>query len=137
VSVEAHARSFDAQSKVLSDVRRFVASEANRLTFSRFADDLQLAVTEACANAIVHSGTDEIRVTVTPLGGCIEITIEDDGIYQRTLPLPELDGQGHRGLHLMAAMVDDFSLHRGTEERQGTTVTLVKCKDPSRPPASH
>jgi hypothetical protein len=28
----------------------------------------------------------------------------------------------------MAAMVDDFSLRRGTEERQGTVVRLVKCK---------
>jgi hypothetical protein len=27
----------------------------------------------------------------------------------------------------MAAMVDDFSLHRGTASRLGTTVRLVKC----------
>jgi anti-sigma regulatory factor (Ser/Thr protein kinase) len=126
MSVEA--RAFTAESRVLSDVRRFVATEADRLTFSRFVNDLQLAVTEACANAILHSGTEEIRVTIKPTGSCLEITVEDDGIYRRSVPFPELDGQGHRGLHLMAAMVDDFSLRRGTEEHQGTRVTLVKCK---------
>jgi anti-sigma regulatory factor (Ser/Thr protein kinase) len=128
VSIEARVRAFTAESQVLAEVRRFVATEADRLTFSRFVSDLQLAVTEACANAILHSGTDEIRVTITPVGSCLEIKVEDNGIYQRTLPMPELDGQGHRGLHLMAAMVDDFSLRRGTEQKQGTTVRLVKCK---------
>ena len=126
MSVEA--RAFIAESRFLSDIRRFVATEADRLTFSRFVNDLQLAVTEACANAILHSGTEEIRVTIKPTGSCLEITVEDDGIYGRTVPVPELDGQGHRGLHLMAAMVDDFSLRRGTEEHLGTKVTLVKCK---------
>jgi anti-sigma regulatory factor (Ser/Thr protein kinase) len=126
MSVEA--RAFIAERRVLSDIRRFVATEADRLTFSRFVNDLQLAVTEACANAILHSGTEEIRVTIKPTGSCLEITVEDDGVYRRTVPFPELDGQGHRGLHLMAAMVDDFSLRRGTEEHQGTRVTLVKCK---------
>jgi anti-sigma regulatory factor (Ser/Thr protein kinase) len=126
MSVEA--RAFIAESKVLSDIRKFVATEADRLTFSRFVNDLQLAVTEACANAILHSGTEEIRVTIKPTGSCLEITVEDDGIYRRTVPVPELDGQGHRGLHLMAAMVDDFSLRRGTEEHHGTRVTLVKCR---------
>jgi anti-sigma regulatory factor (Ser/Thr protein kinase) len=96
VSVEA--RAFIAESRVLSDIRRFVATEADRLTFSRFVNDLQLAVTEACANAILHSGTEEIRVTIKPTGSCLEITVEDD-------------------LHLMAAMVDDFSLRRGKCKR--------------------
>ncbi len=128
MSLEASVRAFTAESHVLAEVRKFVATEADRLTFSTFASDLQLAVTEACANAILHSGTEEIRVTITSANACIEIKVEDDGIYQRTLPVPELDGQGHRGLHLMAAMVDDFSLRRGTEQELGTTVRLVKCK---------
>jgi anti-sigma regulatory factor (Ser/Thr protein kinase) len=119
---------FAADSSIVGDVRRFVAAEANRLTFSEYVDDLQLAVTEACANAILHSGTNEVRITITLVGSCLEIIVQDDGIYRKNLPFPELDGQGHRGLHLMAAMVDDFSLRRGTEDQHGTTVTLLKCK---------
>ena len=128
MSVRVSARAFTAEPRVLPDVRRFVASEASRLTFSKFVQELELAVTEACANSIVHSETEEIRVSIAPLGSCLEITIEDDGVYRQTLPVPEVDGQGHRGLHLMAAMVDDFSLRRGTEQRRGTVVRLVKCK---------
>jgi anti-sigma regulatory factor (Ser/Thr protein kinase) len=44
-----------------------------------------------------------------------------------TLPVVEGDAQAHRGMYLMAAMVDDFSVHRGTERALGTTVRLVKC----------
>jgi anti-sigma regulatory factor (Ser/Thr protein kinase) len=128
VSVRVETRAFTAERRVLSEIRRFVAAEASRHTFSTFVDDLQLAVTEACANSIVHSETKAIRVSVVPVGACLEITVEDDGIYQHTLPIPEVDGRGHRGLHLMAAMVDDFSLRRGTEQRAGTVVRLVKCK---------
>jgi len=80
---------------------------------------------EGCAGFAI---TDEVRVTIRPMGSCLEITVEDDGVYQRTLPFPEFDGQGHRGLHLMAAMVDDFSLRRGTQAHEGTIVTLLKCK---------
>lgn len=128
MSVPAASRAFDADRSVLPEVRRFVAAEASRLTFSGSVDDLMLAVTEACANSILHGRTEEIRVSLASVGSCLEITIEDDGIYEPTLPVPEADGRGHRGLPLMAAMVDDFSLRRGTEERQGTVVRLLKCK---------
>ena len=128
MSVSSASRTFAAERAVLPEVRRFVSAEASRLTFTSSVEDLQLAVTEACANSILHSRTREIRVSMTMVGSCLEITVEDDGIYERTLPVPEVDGRGHRGLPLMAAMVDDFSLRRGTEERQGTVVRLVKCK---------
>jgi anti-sigma regulatory factor (Ser/Thr protein kinase) len=122
-------RSFVAERTVLADVRRFVVAEVQRHTFSAAVHDLELAVTEACANAILHSGTKEIRVTVESIGSCVEVTVEDDGVYRQTLSVPEVDGIGHRGLHLMAAVVDDFTLHRGTEGRPGTVVRLVKCKE--------
>jgi serine/threonine-protein kinase RsbW len=112
---------------VLADVRRFVESEASPHLESGFIEDLQLAVTEACANSIRHSGTAEIRVSVERRRGCVVITVEDDGIYRMTLPVIEGEAQSHRGMYLMAAMVDDFFLHRGTEGGSGTTVRLVKC----------
>jgi anti-sigma regulatory factor (Ser/Thr protein kinase) len=121
-------RSFPAERGNLSEVRRFVAAEAGRHSFSGSVHELELAVTEACANSIIHSGSSEFRVSVVPLGSCLEITVEDDGIYRRALPLPELDGLGHRGLHLMAAMVDDVAVRRGTARKPGTVVRLVKCK---------
>jgi serine/threonine-protein kinase RsbW len=124
----AVARSFPSEPRVLAEVRRFVAGELERHSFRTFRDDLLLAVTEACSNAIRHSGTKEIHVSVTPLGTCLEITVADDGVYDTRIPNPELDGEGHRGIHLMASVVDTFSLRQGTQARPGTTVNLVKCK---------
>jgi anti-sigma regulatory factor (Ser/Thr protein kinase) len=128
MSAALATRTFSAVATALSDVRRFVADEAARHTFSTFVHDLQLAVTEACANAILHSGTKEIRVSIVPDGRCLEVTVEDDGVYRRKLPVPEADGTGHRGLHLIAAVADDFTLRRGTDRRPGTVVRIVKCK---------
>jgi anti-sigma regulatory factor (Ser/Thr protein kinase) len=121
-------RRFAADSRALTLVRRFIAEEATRYTFTASVHDLQLAVTEACANSILHSGTTEFRVSINPVGSCLEVTIEDDGVYRRKIPIPEADGTGHRGLHLMAAMVDGLTLQRGSEGRPGTVVRLVKCK---------
>jgi len=112
---------------LLADVRRFVAAASAPYLAQPSIHDLVLAVTEACANAIRHSGSDEIRVTVTVNGPCVEITIEDDGIYRMSLPVVAGDPGSHRGLYLMAAMVDDFSLRRGTAAGAGTTVRLLKC----------
>lgn len=128
MSVGLRTRTFPADRRELAQIRRFVADEAGRLTFSTEVPELKLAVTEACANSILHAGASTIQISIALLGTCLEITVEDDGIYQREIPIPEMDGSGHRGLHLMAAMVDDLALRRGTEERPGTVVRLVKCK---------
>jgi anti-sigma regulatory factor (Ser/Thr protein kinase) len=112
---------------VLSDVRRFVAEEGGNVV-ALFVHDLQLAVTEACANAIVHSGTSEIRVSIRPVGSrCVEIVVEDDGVYRTHLPAADGDATGHRGMFLMAALVDEITLRRGTDDRHGTVVRLLKC----------
>jgi serine/threonine-protein kinase RsbW len=112
---------------LLSEVRRFVAHSSEPYLEQPSIRDLMLAVTEACANAIRHSGSREIRVTVAAAGACVEITIEDDGIYRMTLPAVEGEADSHRGMYLMVAMVDDFSLQRGTAAHAGTTVRLLKC----------
>jgi serine/threonine-protein kinase RsbW len=112
---------------LLADVRRFVASASAPYLEQPSIHDLVLAVTEACANAIRHSGSQEIRVTVVTRGPCVEIVVEDDGVYRMSLPVTDGDPGSHRGMYLMAAMVDDFSLHRGTAANAGTTVRLLKC----------
>lgn len=116
-----------ASMSLLADVRRFVASASEPYLAQPSIYDLVLAVTEACANAIRHSGTDQIRVSFRVEGSCVEIVVEDDGVYRMTVPVTDGDPGSHRGMYLMAAMVDDFSLHRGTAGRSGTTVRLLKC----------
>jgi anti-sigma regulatory factor (Ser/Thr protein kinase) len=120
-------RVFDARRpSMLSEVRRFIHDQAGPTSPPDFISDLQLAVTEACANAMLHSGSDEVRVTARHDGRCLEVLVEDDGIYRASQPGLTDDAQ-HRGIHLMTAMVDDFHLTRGTEQKLGTVVRLVKC----------
>ncbi len=89
--------------------------------------DLKLAITEACANAVVHSGTQEIRVSVRFVNACVEVVVEDDGIYREIRSRVDEDSDEHRGLELMNALVDDVTLYPGTESRAGTTVRMRKC----------
>jgi serine/threonine-protein kinase RsbW len=118
--------SFPADPSTLSQIRARVEEIAGRLLSPEECEDLKVAVTEACANAVLHSGTEEFRVTITSLPDCIEVLVEDDGVY-RTTPAPvDGDAKGHRGLLLMAAMVDDLRLRPGTANA-GTQVLLRKC----------
>ena len=128
MSTSPETRTFAAGGgRVLADIRRFVERAAGAHVPDAIVQDLQLAVTEACTNSIRHSGTDEIRVSITRLDDCLEIVVADDGVYRMNLPVVEGDADGHRGMYLMAALVDDFSLHRGTTDEAGTVVRLVKC----------
>ena len=89
--------------------------------------DLKLAITEACANSVVHSGTQEIRISVRFVDSCVEVVVEDDGIYRELISSVDDDSDAHRGLALMAALVDDLTLYPGTASHAGTTVRMRKC----------
>ncbi len=116
-----------AESAELRELRRQIDVWAGPYLPGPALDDLKLAITEACANAVLHSGTQEIRISVRFVDDCIEVVVEDDGIYRELLSSADDDSDAHRGLALMAALVDDLTLYPGTESRAGTTVRMRKC----------
>jgi anti-sigma regulatory factor (Ser/Thr protein kinase) len=118
--------SYPASSSTLREIRDRLDHAAGPLLAPAALEDLKLAVTEACANAVLHSGSAEFRVTIDVRGGCVEVVVEDDGVY-RSVPRSTGGAKVHRGLLLMASMVDDLSLHRGTTAEAGTQVRLRKC----------
>jgi serine/threonine-protein kinase RsbW len=91
-------------------------------------DDVDLALTEACANVLHHSGPgDSYDVTVT-LGRRCEIRVIDVGrgfdhasLNARMAPV---DAEHGRGIALMAALMDQVRLD--SEPERGTVVHLVK-----------
>lgn len=126
----ALVRTFPAQRTVLREIRQFIRQQAREHAFTDQAEGLALAVTEACANALVHTDCTKIGVTWKSTSDRVEIEVQDDGIFQRHLPVPEVDGgRGHRGIPLMMALLDQVSISGGTESRPGTRVTLVKYRD--------
>jgi anti-sigma regulatory factor (Ser/Thr protein kinase) len=120
------SRVFEADPARLADVRKFIIHCARGGPFESVLDDLLIAASEASANAVLHSGTDEFTVSWHSEGHSVEITVQDHGLYERGLALPEIDGKAHRGLHLMARTMSEISIRRGTRDHPGTKVRMVK-----------
>ncbi|MDQ1437905.1 MAG: serine/threonine-protein kinase RsbW [Acidimicrobiaceae bacterium] len=90
--------------------------------------DIEIALTEACANVLKHSNSDEeyeIRVTVEN-DVCI-IRVIDTGMgFDAANPplLAQADDESGRGIAMMRALVDQVRLESKPEE--GTVVHLEK-----------
>ncbi len=123
--------SFRAHPSALYEIRQIVRQLADDASLaSQATNDLVVAVSEACANSMLHTSSREIKVSWTMNGDCVEIKIRDEGVFRRRVPMPELDGRGGHGIPLMMALVDEISIREGTEAKPGTLVRLVKCQQP-------
>ena len=121
-------QSFPATPSALAAIRRFVRQAAMGSALGREqAEELALAVSEACTNSIRHTETVELRLAVHMDDGCVVVDIEDQGVFRQSLPVPEVD-PGGRGILMMAAFVDEVAIEEGTAAEPGTRVRLVKCK---------
>jgi GAF domain-containing protein/anti-sigma regulatory factor (Ser/Thr protein kinase) len=106
----------------LAQVRRELRSWLDRGGIdAEEANDILVACSEACANAIVHA-TDpaepDFEVTGTRTNGEISLTVRDFGRWRD--PDPARDSGGY-GLKLMEALMDDVQV---TTEDSGTEVRL-------------
>ncbi len=91
--------------------------------------DIALALSEACANVILHAGPgDEYEVLVRVTGGRCVIEVVNTGNGPPVLApgraMPPLDAEHGRGLKIMDAVVDELSLTGNG--REGTTVHFEK-----------
>lgn len=122
-------QSFRAHPSALYKIRRFVRDRAADSSLpAQMVEDLALAVSEACANSIIHTTSPDVRVTWTTSGDCVQIDVRDQGIFKRQVRMPEITGRGSHGIALMMALVDELTIREGTPARPGTLVRLVKCQ---------
>jgi serine/threonine-protein kinase RsbW len=98
-------------------------------------NDIALALTEACANVILHAGPgDDYAVTAATRGGRCIIEVVDNGrrtgsagsVPRQPAPVSAFEENG-RGLQIIDAVVDDLTL--STDGRTGTTVHFEKELD--------
>ncbi len=102
--------------------------------------DVQLAVTEACANAVRHSDVGEysVHLAVGEQGCEVEVVDEGSGFEPADITERGTEFENGRGLWLMQALVDDLQFVRGSD---GTHVRLIKqwdeiaLDDPAATPA--
>ena len=125
----AVTRSFPAHPSMLLEVRRYLRelARASELTPSA-TDDLILAVSEACANAVLHSASGLVRVSWHEGSEQVEVEVADQGIFRRTVPMQDGTGSHGHGIQLMMALVDEVTVREGTIGRPGTVVRLVKLR---------
>jgi serine/threonine-protein kinase RsbW len=120
-------RTFPAERATLSEVRAFLREEAVRADLhERPTEDLVLAVSEACANAVLHSGSERIEVVWTVTESAVEVDVRDHGRFKRRVRMPQVEGPGGYGIPLMMALADQVVIREGTSDRPGTHVRLVK-----------
>lgn len=121
--------SFRAHPSALYEIRQFIRKLADEASFpAQSTNDLLVAVSEACANSMLHTNSPEIKVSWTPTEDCVEVKVRDEGVFKKRVRIPEIEGQGANGIPLMTALVDEFALREGTEQSPGTTIRLVKCR---------
>ncbi len=89
-------------------------------------DDLRLALTEACANVVVHArGSADYSVTLTVDEESCEVEVVDlgPGFVPDDIHQPAAHQEAGRGLPLIAALVDDLEFER---EEAAMRVRLMK-----------
>ena len=122
-------RAFRSHPSSLYQVRQFVRSQAVAAGLSEaVTDDILLATSEACVNAVLHSSSRSVKVTWRASDRCVEVQVADEGVFQRRVPLLEIDHTAGRGILLMTAVMDEVTIQEGTQRSPGTVVRLMKCE---------
>ena len=124
---EGSARDFPAEPSALRAIRDFMREPAGRHLPGPEAEDLALAVSEASTNSVQHAGATRLHVAWRMVGGCLEVTIVDDGVFGRGSFRRSRDGGF--GLGLRHALTDVVEIREGTAGRPGTLVRLIKCPE--------
>ncbi|MBN1630653.1 MAG: ATP-binding protein [Thermoleophilia bacterium] len=107
------------------EVRRFVEEVATEVALdSERVFDLKVAVSEACANVVEHSGCASVPLEVRAHVHAERLTfsITDRGCFRPPNPSRQAYGNRGLGLPLMVALMDEVSFVRSPDG--GTRVSL-------------
>src|SRR5207244_446760 len=120
-------RSFRAHPSALSQVREFVRDQSSADGLDQeTCDDLVLAISEACVNAVIHTGSARFEVSWRNQDSCVAVLVPDGGVVDSRVQVPEIDGRAGRGIPIMLALVDEVTIREGTASTPGTVVRFLK-----------
>ncbi|MFF7534534.1 ATP-binding protein [Streptomyces bobili] len=112
-------------------MRRIAAARLRCCGLQALTDDVTLIVSELLTNALLHSGTSEIRLKLTVEEGLLRIAVSDgvpSGMPPGPGPAGE-DAESGRGLILVAALAQDQGGAFGISDR-GTTAWCTLALPP-------
>ncbi|MER5387218.1 ATP-binding protein [Streptomyces sp. NPDC002688] len=105
----------------VGSTRRIAAARLRCCGLEAMTDDVTLIVSELLTNALLHSGTTEISLTITVRDGFLQITVRDGmaGCAERS----EVDegAESGRGLALVDALVKENGGAWGTGDAGAVT----------------
>lgn len=118
-----------ANPEYVSIIRLTVSGIANKIGFSLDdIEDIKVAVSEACTNAIKHSLDDKFLVQFSILEKGLTIAVQDKGTGYDVDSLQEPDltnpKEGGLGLFIIKTLMDEVSTISNTNE--GTEIKMTK-----------
>lgn len=110
-------------------IRLTTSGIANKIGFSiDDIEDMKVAVSEACTNAIKHSSDDKFYITFNILKNGLNIEIKDNGkgCDVDCLGNPDLENPKENGLgiFIIQTLMDEVSIE--SEDNKGTTIKMTK-----------
>ena len=113
----------------VSIIRLTTSGIANKVGFCMDdIEDLKVAVSEACTNAIKHSSDDRFTIIYTMIENGLTIEIIDNGNGYDTSSINEPDIENLKesgmGLFIIEALMDEVSIE--SQEGRGTSIKMTK-----------
>ncbi|MBQ4576710.1 MAG: ATP-binding protein [Firmicutes bacterium] len=117
----------------VSTVRMVIASLANSVGFDVEAiEDMKVAVSEACTNAVCHGGSGEnlyeVSFELSDEQLCICVQDQGEGYDMNEYQKPDLDcpKEGGLGLFIIQTLMDE--VESISEPGKGTKIRMVKYR---------
>ncbi len=113
----------------VSIIRLTTSGIANKVGFCiEDIEDIKVAVSEACTNAIKHSEDSKVKLIFTMIENGLQIEIKDKGkgYNLESIPKPDLNEpkESGLGLFIIDALMDEVEVK--SENNQGTTIKMIK-----------
>lgn len=110
-------------------IRLTTSGIANKIGFSiDDIEDMKVAVSEACTNAIKHSSDDRFYITFNILDDGLNIEIKDNGVGCNIdlLGKPDLENPKENGLgiFIIQTLMDEVSIE--SSDNKGTIIKMTK-----------
>ncbi|MEN1760063.1 ATP-binding protein [Anoxynatronum sibiricum] len=120
------------RSEYVSMIRLTVTAIASSMGFDiEDIEDIKVALSEACSNAIMHGGCgaeENFVVQFVREQERLTISVSDfgKGYSVQTLQAPKLEelNEGGLGIFIIRSLMDDVKIKTGSS--QGTSITMIK-----------
>lgn len=118
-----------ANPEYVSIIRLTTSGIANKVGFCIDGiEDLKVAISEACTNAIKHSLDDRFVIIYSMIqdGLTIEIIDNGKGYDRNAISQPDIDNlkEGGMGLFIIKSLMDEVIVE--TQEGKGTSIKMTK-----------